>query len=81
MKGAAWATSMKPASAIDLAHQLLHLFGWSIGEAGFKLPNGSRYWQVDAAKDGQVVVATADSQGKAWWECLRLAGVVQRDAG
>ncbi|MEI8374167.1 MAG: hypothetical protein WCJ35_15190 [Planctomycetota bacterium] len=70
---------MKPTEAIDLAHGLLHRLGWSVGEAGFKLPNGSRYWQVDASKDGQVILATADSQGKAWWECLRLAGVVQYD--
>jgi hypothetical protein len=59
----------------------LHLLGWSAGEAAFQMPNGSAYWQVDAAKDGQVVLATADSQGKAWWECLRLAGVVEWDAG
>ena len=70
---------MKPAPAIDLAHRLLHLLGWSVGEAGFKLPDGSCYSQVDAAKDGQVLIATADSQAMAWWECCRLAGVVQRD--
>jgi hypothetical protein len=39
---------MKPAPAIDLAHRLLHLLGWSVGEAGFKQPDGSRYWMVDA---------------------------------
>ena len=70
---------MKPVVAIDLAHNLLHRLCWSVGEAGFKLPNGSRYWQVDASKEGQVILATADSQGKAWWECLRLAGVVDQD--
>ena len=70
---------MKPVAAIDLAHGLLHRLGWSVGEAGFKLPNGSRYWQVDAMKDEQVILAMADSQAKAWWECLRLAGVVQYD--
>ncbi len=52
-----------------------------LGEAGFKLPNGSCFWQVDASKDGQVILATADSQGKAWWECLRLAGVVECEGG
>jgi hypothetical protein len=72
---------MKPAPAIDLAHRLLHRLGWSVGEDGFRLPNGSRYWQVDAAKDGQVVIATADSQARAWWECCRHAGVVQRADG
>ncbi len=69
------------APAIDLSHRLLHRRGWSVGEAGFKLPNGSCYWQVDASKDGQVILATADSQGKAWWECLRLAGVVECEGG
>jgi hypothetical protein len=34
---------MKPAAAIDLAHRLLHRLGWSVGEARFKLPLGSRY--------------------------------------
>ena len=51
-----------------------------MGEAGFELSDGTRYWQVDAAKDGQVVIATADSQAQAWWECCRLGGVVQWDA-
>jgi len=64
---------MKPALAIDLAHRLLHLLGWSVGEAGFKLPNGSRYWQVDAAKEGQVIIATTHSQPMACfrrcWPC------------
>jgi len=70
---------MQPAPAIDLAHRLLHRLGWSVGEAGFKLPNFARYWQVDAARDGHVIIATADSQAMAWWECCRLAGVVERD--
>jgi hypothetical protein len=72
---------MKPVPAIDLAHRLLHLLGWSVGEAGFERPDGSRYWMVDAKRDGQVIVATADSQAMAWWECCRQAGVVQRDVG
>jgi hypothetical protein len=42
--------NMKPTAAIDLAHRLLHRFGWSVGEARFKLPNGPRSWQVDASK-------------------------------
>jgi len=72
---------METAAAIDLAHRLLHRLGWSVGEARFKLPNGSRYWQVDASRDGQVVIASAYSQALAWWECCRLAGIVQRDDG
>jgi len=64
---------MNPAAAIDLAHRLLHRLGWSVCEARFKLPNGSRYWQVDALRDGQVVIASAYSQAMAWWECCRLA--------
>ena len=71
---------MKPA-AIDLTHRLLHRLGWSVGEAGFKRPDGSRYWIVDAKRDGQVIIATADSRAKACWECCRQAGVVQRDGG
>jgi len=71
---------MKPAPAIDFAHRLLHRLGWSVGEAGFKLPNGSCCWQVDVAKDGRVIIASADSQATAWWECCRMAGVVERDA-
>jgi len=59
-------SSMKPAAAIDLAHRLLHRLGWSVGEVRFQLPNGSRYWQVDASRDGQVIIATADSQAMAW---------------
>jgi hypothetical protein len=47
---------MKPAPAIDLAHRLLHRLGWSVGEAGFKLPNGSRYWRVDAPKESQDIL-------------------------
>ncbi len=47
---------MKPAAALDLSHRLLHYLGWSVGEGRFKLPNGSRYWQVDASPDGQVVM-------------------------
>lgn len=70
---------MKAAPAIDLSHRLLHRLGWSVGEARFKQPDGSRYWQVDASRDGHVIVATADSQAMAWWECLRLAGLVQKD--
>lgn len=70
---------MKPAPAIDLAHRLLHRLGWSVGEAGFKQPSGSCRWQVEATRDEQVIIATADSQAKAWWECCRLAGVVERD--
>ena len=70
---------MKPSPAIDLAHRLLHRLGWSVGEAAFKRPNGSCFWQVDAKRNGHVIVVTADSQAKAWWECCRQAGVVQRD--
>jgi hypothetical protein len=70
---------MKPAPAIDLAHRLLHRLGWSVGEARFQMPDGSRYWQVDASREEQVVIATAHSQAKAWWECCRMAGVVVRD--
>lgn len=70
---------MKPAPATDLAHRLLHRLGWSVGEARFKRSDGSHYWQVDASRDGHVIVATADSQALAWWECCRMAGVVQRD--
>jgi hypothetical protein len=66
-------------AAIDLSHRLLHRFGWSAGEARFQRPDGSRYWQVDACRDGQVVIATAHLQAMAWWECCRLAGVVERD--
>jgi hypothetical protein len=72
---------MSPANAIDLAHRLLHRLGWSVGEARFKLPNGSRYWQVDASRDGRVIVAPANSQAIAWWGHCRLAGVVERDCG
>ena len=71
--------AMNPADAIDLCHRLLHRLGWSVGEARFQLPSGSRYWQVDASRDGQVIIATAYSQAMAWWECCRMAGVVQRD--
>jgi hypothetical protein len=70
---------MKPATAIDLAHRLLHHFGWSVGETAFRLPNGSGYWQVDASRDGQVIIASAHSQAKAWWECCRMAGVVEQN--
>ena len=62
---------MKPALAIDLAHRLLHHLGWSVGEARFQMPNGSRYWQVDAARAEQIIIATACSQAMAWWECCR----------
>jgi len=71
---------MRPASVVDLTHRLLHHFGWSVGEAVFKLPDGNHYWQVDASRNGHVIIATANSQAKAWWECCRMAGVVERDA-
>jgi hypothetical protein len=71
---------MRAADAVDLAHRLLHALGWSVGETAFKLPGGSRHWQVDASRDGQVIIATAHSQAKAWWECCRMAGAVERDA-
>ncbi len=70
---------MKPAAAIALSHRLLHHFGWSVGETAFRLPNGSRFWQVDATRDGQVVIAAAHSQAMAWRECCRMAGVVERE--
>ena len=70
---------MKAAPAIDSAHHLLHLLGWSVGEGRFKLPDGSRYWQVDASRNGQVVIASADTQAMAWWEFCRMAGEVQKD--
>jgi len=72
---------MQPAPAIDLAHRLLFRLGWSVGEACFQLPSGSRYWQVDASRDGQVIIASAESQAMAWRECLRMVGLVQRDGG
>ncbi len=70
---------MRPAAAIDLSHRLLHRLGWSSGESRFQMPGGMRFWQVDAARDGNLIVATARTQAEAWWECCRLAGVVQRD--
>jgi hypothetical protein len=72
---------MNPPAAVDLCHRLLHRLGWSVGETRFELPNRSRYWQVDASRDGQVIIASAYSQAMAWWECCRLAGVVERDSG
>ena len=60
---------MKPATAIDLAHRPLHLLGWSVGEARFRIPDRSCHWQVNPAKEGQVIIATADSQAMAWWAC------------
>jgi hypothetical protein len=70
---------MKSPATVDLSHRLLHRLGWSVGEARFKLPNGSRYWQVDAARDGHVIIASAYSQAMAWRECCRMARVIQRD--
>ena len=67
---------MKPTPAIDLAHRLLYLLGWSVGETGFKRPDSSHYWLVDAKRDGQVIIATADSQAMAWWECWQQAQAV-----
>jgi hypothetical protein len=68
---------MKVAVAVDLSHRL----GWSVGEARFKRPDGSHYWQVDASREGQLIIASAHSQALAWWECCRMAGVVERDDG
>jgi hypothetical protein len=56
---------VNPTAAIDLAHGLLHRLGWLVGEARFKLPSGPRSWQVDASRDGQMIIASAYSQAMA----------------
>jgi hypothetical protein len=62
----------------DKAHHLLHLLGWSTGEAAFSRPNGSGFCQVDASRDGQVIVAAGATQSEAWVPALRMAGKPQR---
>jgi hypothetical protein len=69
---------MTPAASIDLCHRLLHHLGWSVGEARFRRPDGTHYWQVDASRDGHTIMASAASQAMAWWECCRMAGKVER---
>jgi hypothetical protein len=63
---------------IDSAHYLLHLLGWSVGEAAFRRPDGSRFWQVDCSRDDHTILATAPTQHNAWMLALKTAGVVER---
>ena len=58
----------------DQCHRLLHLLGWSTGEAAFRRPDGSRYWQVDCAREDQVILATGPTQRSAWALAVRLVG-------
>ncbi len=59
---------------------LLHALGWSPGETSWRYPDGSGFWQVDASRDDEVVIARAATQTEAWAEALRMAGVVQQSA-
>jgi hypothetical protein len=58
----------------DQCHRLLHVLGWSTGETAFRQPDGAGYWQVDAGRDGQIVLATAATQGVAWALAVRMVG-------
>jgi hypothetical protein len=64
---------------IDKAHHLLHLLGWSVGEAVFRRPDGSRFWKVDCTRDGHTILASASTQLKAWFLALKMAGTVERE--
>jgi hypothetical protein len=68
-------------TTVDQAHRCLHLLGWSVGEASFVAPDGSRYWQIDASRtsDGQTILARAPSQTGAWTAACRMAGKVEHD--
>jgi hypothetical protein len=68
----------RPTMLPDKAHHLPHLLGWCVGEASFRRPDGSGYWQVDASRDGQVILAADPAQGEAWSLALRMAGNLQR---
>ena len=58
----------------DKCRRLLHMLGFSVGEAAFDLPSGRREWQVDASRDGHTVLAKATTQSQAWEHVTRMVG-------
>lgn len=64
---------------LDRWQNLMRILGWSTGETRWIASNRAMFWQVDAMRDDQTIIARASGQTEAWCEALRLAGVVQRD--
>ncbi len=58
----------------DQCHKLLHLLGWSAAETAWRYPDGSGYWQVDASRGEQVILARGQTQGQAWASAVRMVG-------
>ncbi|MGO8753570.1 MAG: hypothetical protein ACLQNE_47155 [Thermoguttaceae bacterium] len=66
---------------VDRANRSPHRLGWSVGEASFVVPDGSRHWQVDAARtsDARTILARAPSQTEAWTTARRTASAAGQD--
>jgi hypothetical protein len=62
---------------IDRAQRLLRTLGWSYGDISH-WQDGRQVWQVFAYRDNERIVVNAWTQGAAWDEALRQAGIVQR---
>jgi len=62
----------------DDCHRLLHMLGWSTGETAFRRPAGFGYRQIDASRDGQIVLATGSTQSEAWALAVRMVGRIGR---
>jgi hypothetical protein len=62
---------------IDRVHKLMALLGWSFGDMSH-WQEGRQAWQVFAHRDHDRIIVNARTQGGAWDEALRQAGIVQR---